>query len=681
MLAKGARVKQRHGIYFYEPDIVFSEEVFTGDIEILLQVEYNQPGIGIVLSHDNGKPFLESESQFLFKLGQNHYQVIEKTIRGQRRLHNQSTHINPPLNELLLSLKKTERAVEISANNYQGAIFRLPEYLYRYKIGLYSAGENIIQDIKLHTGVPQYWGVKVPSDKSGRVFFFYNGFGFESESIVGVKQELYTDSGQKKYLLYTASNDDIIPFVRDSTQTDVYNAEDQSFEGVSPFTIGFKGVSGTVKNISVSSKPDDNYVPTHQDSVTQQPGEVRINLNNVKEMKIEATVHELGEDPKLLVCGQEILLFNDLSINRDEPVLYEFKRDADQWVLKVGEEEINLQLNDTLSLFYDMDTTITKMTVEHIGVVLDFVESDDYMFLIDPSNDSVEKEIYAIKSDLSIDIENTQNIFETDRYGNPARTILAKDAPLNYASQEDEIYLVDEQKNIKKIIGTRKFGSGSISLDLIMNLTGTKQVPGHISGPILVVDQEGNPLDISSSYRFIKQHNDLTGEIDRFYFFTNWEREIFDPRRPIILTKEPLDYYSINNIRIYGIPHHADIVPEEIFGVYHKTLDNIDMYANFYHIVEDYQIYDPYGYIVIPNAFEFYKEIVIDYLKKDTYCVNYNQDTGYFDVNISSKRDDLYLVYDFDKSDESLSGQICKKIIQNITPETSGYIVLRRDHT
>ena len=47
---KGSRVqKVTEGVQFYEPDILCSSYLFSGDLEINIVIDYERPGFGVVL--------------------------------------------------------------------------------------------------------------------------------------------------------------------------------------------------------------------------------------------------------------------------------------------------------------------------------------------------------------------------------------------------------------------------------------------------------------------------------------------------------------------------------------------------------------------------------------------------------------------------------------------------------
>lgn len=208
-----------------------------------------------------------------------------------------------------------------------------------------------------------------------------------------------------------------------------------------------------------------------------------------------------------------------------------------------------------------------------------------------------------------------------------------------------------------------------------------KYVTKDITSPIIVVDNENVPLDLSSSYRFVDK--DFNGEKIRKYIFTNVEREIFKPTGIFMLEKLPVT--DNNQIHVYGIYKDTPIHEDMIFANTKEGIDDIQLYADNYIDITDRITSINYatGRIIIDDVSEF-QMIVIDYLKKDSYCINYLYETSLYQVEVSNENKDFYLIYDKIETTNGVAEQEHYKelMLSNteiMKPINSTYIVIRKE--
>ena len=220
---------------------------------------------------------------------------------------------------------------------------------------------------------------------------------------------------------------------------------------------------------------------------------------------------------------------------------------------------------------------------------------------------------------------------------------------------------------INEIIIRRVTGE---EINVLLQKTSKIYVPAAIKGPIVITDRDYIPLELSSSHR----------ESDGLYVFTNWERELFDITRPIRL-ENPIANIS-GNIRVYGILPDAILNPDKILTI-QDEIDSIDLYADKYEIItEDNFLIDYYGNKIYlsDEVKERYKEIVIDYLKDDSYCINYIEELHVYEVDISTTKEAIYVMYDYLTQDSDDQGAITEYQITDIKPgPTNKYVVLRKN--
>ena len=183
----------------------------------------------------------------------------------------------------------------------------------------------------------------------------------------------------------------------------------------------------------------------------------------------------------------------------------------------------------------------------------------------------------------------------------------------------------------------------------------TKYVPGLIKSPIVVLDKDrddenARPLDLSSSYRVIEKAN------GPYYYFTNVEREYFDTKRRIVLEKLPLE--EKGSIKIYLIDKDAEFNLNKLLHIPDKgkdtIMDTIDLCVNGQYLIISENEYDEFGVIVYRETGEIifntdlseYSYIIVDYMKKDSYAINFDYERQSYAVDISTTSENPSIIYD-----------------------------------
>ena len=209
-----------------------------------------------------------------------------------------------------------------------------------------------------------------------------------------------------------------------------------------------------------------------------------------------------------------------------------------------------------------------------------------------------------------------------------------------------------------------------------VQLTTKKSVPGLVKSPIVVLDKYEQPLELSSSFRISKKNN------KNYYLFTNTEREYFKPKNLIKLNSLPLNISG--SVIIYGIPKNATFDLEKIYYI-KGDKDTIDLCCNFYDVLFDgneYGVNVNYttGEINILDV-DNYQYIIVDYLKSNSYAINYKYELGSYEVDISTTdTEGINVIYDNTEKKVNTYEYINEKIYFNtdIIPDTNCYIVLGR---
>ena len=191
-----------------------------------------------------------------------------------------------------------------------------------------------------------------------------------------------------------------------------------------------------------------------------------------------------------------------------------------------------------------------------------------------------------------------------------------------------------------------------------------------------MVDQYDNPLDLSSSYRLCHYDNYSR------YVFTNQEREYFPSQKKLVLENKILN--KQDTVRVFGIPKTAKYDLDKIYDVVEDNINSIDLMAERYDMLFESQVLlvDKVKSIVYltPEQVDKYQLIIVDYLKDNSYCINYHYDKHVYEVDISSLNSENRMIYD---SKVLLSGdktitQVRDYKITSINGNTNGYVVIRK---
>lgn len=111
-------------------------------------------------------------------------------------------------------------------------------------------------------------------------------------------------------------------------------------------------------------------------------------------------------------------------------------------------------------------------------------------------------------------------------------------------------------------------------INILLQDTYKITLPNTIASPVMVVDSEGEPLDLSASYRQVAS---VTQKL-----------ELFNALNPIHLSCYP-DISQSDNIKVYGIPYSTVINNGKTVETIHKGADIIEELADVYTRID----YDP----------------------------------------------------------------------------------------
>ena len=585
MLQYNSRITIDNGIKFYEQDILYDDYLYSGDIDIALNLTYANPGFGIALINNEGNSIINSNA-ILFRLSNGMFEIIEKRTTDVATVlfSTSASPARPHKDNLFFKITKRGNNYSIFIDHLEFKNIALSFEIDNYLLGYYSNKDNIIKSINVAAAIPYDWNVNMSNTGGGYIFFKRDGFELTNCRLNAEVEQLNIELQRGEYYLkYNKSEgSDIKAYVMISQDSRLSDEEKNILNRNGRFTLQqptsvslkFVGTKGSVSNICVTTESDNDYIRT------------RVEEGSYKEI--------LGSSIKFLL--------SDIR-------------------------------------YFELYATINNA----------------------PGN------IHYSPSEYSI-IE-----MEGSLYGLHDLRI-SEDTEYKYVYESGEISIIDS-KNIKRWSGTVSLNkyisifnnvSGTIHDIKIIDHDGneyyigvhneiTKYVPGLIKSPIVVLDRDrddenARPLDLSSSYRVIEKAN------GPYYYFTNVEREYFDPKRRIVLEKLPLE--ESGSIKIYLIDKDAEFNLDKLLHIPDKgkdtIMDTIDLCVNGQYLIISENEYSEFGVIVYRETGEIifntdlseYSHIIVDYMKKDSYAINFDYERQSYAVDISTTSENPSIIYD-----------------------------------
>ena len=105
-------------------------------------------------------------------------------------------------------------------------------------------------------------------------------------------------------------------------------------------------------------------------------------------------------------------------------------------------------------------------------------------------------------------------------------------------------------------------------------------------------------------------------------------------------------------------------------------INSIDLCCSEYDMIPDREMeinYEDQEIVLKKGLREQYSSIIVDYLKRDSYAINYREDMSQYEVDISMECQYAYLSYDM-KDDGTVDNR--KQTV--IRPDRNKFIILRR---
>lgn len=613
MLQSNSRIETENSIKFYEQDFLLDDYIYSGDLDLKLDLEYITPGFGIALVSSEGYSLSDKEEVLLFRIGFKESSVIYKNKNEQKTLGTfncgPATTYNPSLSINLI--KSNNNKYTLYVDNKKMYELNVPYEFNSYNLAYYSSGNNAINNINIACAIPYDWNVNMSNTKFGYINFIKDGFTLEKcqgeAEIEQMKIKLSVGTYHLKFVSEGEGND-IKPFVSIYNDNNFFDEEKnmlnqvtKTFKVTSPglYNLKFKGTTGTIKKIQITDIKSSEYIKTSPDKgdfVDINGSYMDVRLESLSKITWTGTIND--------VTGHDHMQPTEYAIISD------------------GNRNYGLyDLNVSMKLEYDYEYNVNNKYL--------VIKHDD-------------RTVY--KEQIST----------------------AK-------------YLLTVFKNVNaKITKFKLYTKDGETIDTIVQDTIKKYVPSQIKSPIIITNKNNMPLNLSSSYRRCKNNYGYK------YVFTNVEREYFNPKHVIKLTNLPSKKSGV--VIAYGIKKEATVNMDKILDT--NNLDNVyslDEFCNLYDIIfeKDMRSIDKEIGEIRFSEIDQYQLIVVDYLKRDSYAINYKHELNTYEVDISiEKGDEANALYDNTEKSIEKSNKLMinsKEYIQtNIIPSQNCYIVLGR---
>lgn len=385
MFMPNSRIELVDGIKFYEQDIIYDDYVYTGSIQIEVDIDYYNNGFGIVLIDSNNKILSNINAVLLFKLNHKSLEIIYKENDLQKNLGTFSAaYAYTCTDKLKMVLHKTNDNYKVFIGKQKVCDINLSFTFDNYYLGFYSNKDNTINNISIASAIPYGWIVNMNQTNGGYIDFHRDGFELSHcKHPAEIEQMRIKLIRGKYYLKYNTVDSDIKAYVMLSDDDRIHDDEKNILRSDGSFimpsnggvSLKFKGTTGKVTDISITTSKFNDYVRTSPDFEEVRIIEdsyLKLNLLDIKEFvfsgcvtKVPGTVHSNPNDYSILKDGSKTYGLFDLDIA--ENVFYTYK---------YLDRRLYLYLNDMLFFEVDIQNDFLYVFNNVNGRITDFVITD-----------------------------------------------------------------------------------------------------------------------------------------------------------------------------------------------------------------------------------------------------------------------------------------------------------------
>ena len=462
MFMPSSRIELVDGVKFYEQDIIYDDYIYTGSIQVEVDIDYYNNGFGILLINSNNKVLSNINAILLFKMNHKSLEIIYKENDLQKVIGTFSAaYAYTCVDNLKLILRKINDKYTVSIGGQIVCNVDLDFTFENYHLGFYSNKDNTINHINIAATVPYGWIVNMNQTNGGYIDFHRDGFELSHCKFPAeIEQTNIKLTRGNYYVKYDAIDSDVKAYIMRSDDDRVHDDEknilrsDGSFSMTSNGSVSlkFKGTKGRINNIAITTSKFNDYVRTSPDFENVRVIEnsyLKLDLLKIKEFtfsgsvsKVQGTIHENPEEYSILRDDSKSYGLFDLNIA--ENIFYTY-----------------IYANKILTIFInDMEIITIPITGDYLyvfnnvnGRITDFVITD---FKNNTTNVTVEntikKYIPAIikspvavldKNNIPLDLSSSYRYYYKDgkkyywftnterEYFKPAYTIRLENKPLD----------------------------------------------------------------------------------------------------------------------------------------------------------------------------------------------------------------------------------------------------------
>lgn len=680
-----ARITKNNGCYFYDQDIIILDYTYSGDSRIKLKLDYGNPGFGILLIEDSDSKF-NSKKQYMFKLGDDDYAVIEKLDDGQNQVEYSTIQFKHLLKDayVVLEYENNKASFYLEKNNKKvlTIIQDFPIEFSLYHIGLYSQYGNTVESLQVSSGLPIGWAANVISTVGGRLYYYDNTIKFENCTYeaqtetdfiklkAGTYYLKYNVTGDIKAAAFASSDPSIELDKKNILKDNKIILEEDSY-----VSIQFYGKDGIVSDISLQETANGSYLPSSGNGSLQEGSYLHFILDNISSIHLSVQITELPESENLTYYyfkfGDRVYTPKDFPIGEYIDIVYDRKT----LTIKYADKTIRLNRYDSniLDMFYNVNAYIKKLVVinknnkeENLLSVSETYshitnELDSPILCLDEND-----EPFDLSSSYREVIIPTVHIDMFNKY-NPMKL----SHQLN-TYQLDNIQVIGIKEHCQINPDAKNFN------DFIVSETGFQYIDFN---PAINININLNSLvydkDIRNKYKYIAI---MYPTVDTYmYKFTNWSREYFNNKNNVLQLEHSI-LNTFNNINIYGMNKEPKL--DLFYRVRQdKETSDIKLTANTYDIVDNVSFDIDFKKNRIELKNNNYKYYIVEYLKKDSYCINdlkynvlLNKDpSNLYEVKISTNKENFRLIYDQDEKTKTIN----KYKLTDINLNPNRYVTLR----
>ena len=526
------RTELRDGCRFYSQDFLLFDYAYDGDIDIHCKLDYNAPGFGIVIA-EYANDISESENVYIAEItSRNEYRVIKKEHQVQKTIKTgfflAGADINIPTENLDLSFKFTE-GYKVEA--YSGSImlfsFSMDHSVKQYKAGFYSNKGNVLKNCVIFSETPSDWVHNIWNGRGGRINWIKNGFEIEECAYpCDVECQNLNLKAGRYYFSFECDNPDMEFYVFESSEKIELEYENnlrgavRYFSKSTPILITTKREKedGSHYYVTESKMFDEIFEPRLDDISKNRWIEDSRFIKQVNILKTDNKGNRYIE----LACDTDInLLFRGRWGKVTEIAIKENPKDS-----FASTDDITI-IRKGSSILIDL-SKIARAELE----VLFGSFTVDRSFLLRSENQIIFPDDVGVK-------EGARCSIVLDALSGK---IYAGDAGKDIVDFKSKVSILENlDAQITRFTITDYGGN---TKDVLLQKTYKAMLPKTIASPILCLDSDGRPLDLSSDYREVAEYAVTT--------------DIFNRYNELRLSKTPILNKSI---RVAGVREGITVYP------------------------------------------------------------------------------------------------------------------------